>query len=269
TVARPEAAPLRARAHSETYTTALWALAGLQQRNPHMVLDGGKPQAVVPVEHPSVAALSLAFPSGTVWAQQRPVKGLVMATLLAAVFWLLAGGLLHGSIAPARMSLGQDFAEVAAANMALARWQIEWAFSLAYPLATLPQPASRVASAVLADFGLIAAYACLLARAVTWAFARVARVRRAVQKPSRWLNLLGLGATVAVLSDVAENLLTLVLVGVFPWPLFVGAEPLVGLAMTVAALAKCAGLLGCGVLFLWGCSASRRLDAGDARKAIA
>lgn len=257
----PQPAP-QARVHSETWPTALWALAGLQQRNAHVVLDAGKPQKVVPVEHPSVAAFGLAFPADTVWARRRPVTGLLVALVSAVVFWLLAGGLLQGFIVPARMTLwecllalGQSFNhadQIAAANLGLAHWQIGWPFSMGYPLATLPQPAGRVAGAIWADFGLIAAYACLLTRAVTWAFARIVRLQRVSHKPSAFLNVLGLAATVAVGSDVLENLLTLALVSAFPWPLLAGVEPLLGLAMTAAALAKWAGLVGCGALVLWG-----------------
>lgn len=258
----PGAAPPQLRIHSETYPTALWALAGLQRRNPRVVLDAGEPQEVVPVEHPSVAALGLSFPADTVWARRRPVTGLLVALAFAVGFWLLAGGLLHGSIVPERMTLwecllalGRDTGPAAAANLALARWQIEWMGSWAYPLATLPQPASRVAGAVWADFGLVAAYAVILARAVTWAFARIVRVQRADHRYPALLNVLGLAATVAVGGDVAENLLTLLLVSAFPWPLLAGVEPLLGLAMTVAALVKWAGLLGCGALWVWGLAA--------------
>jgi hypothetical protein len=118
-----------------------------------------------------------------------------------------------------------------------------------------------VAGALWADFGLVAAYAVILARAVTWAFARIVRVQRADQRPSALLNVLGLAATVAVGGDAAENVLTLVLVSAFPWPLLAGVEPLLGLAMTVAALAKWVGLLGCGLLFLWGMAARPRQRA--------
>lgn len=258
----------QSRVHSETYSTALWALTGLQQRNPHVVLDAGKPQAVVPVEHPSVAAFGLSFPADTVWARRRPVAGLLVALAAAAAFWLLAGGLLQGLIVPARMTLwecllvlGQSFGhagQMAAANLALARWQLDWTLSMVYPLATLPHPPDRVAGAIWADFGLIAAYACLLARAVTWAFARIVRLQRASHRPQAFLNALGLAALLAVGGDVLENLLTLVLVSAFPWPLLAGVEPVLGLAMTVAVLAKWAGLLGCAVLVVWGLTAKAR-----------
>jgi Uncharacterized alpha/beta hydrolase domain (DUF2235) len=257
--AKPGAVEPRARVHSATYNTPWWALAGLQQRDPHVVLDAGKALAVVPVEHPSVAALDLRFPLDTVWARPRPFTGLLVAALLAAAFFLLAGGLLHGTIAPERMTLGQcllalgqDLQDVVAAKLALAGWQLAWAFSLLYPLATLPQAAGSVARAVLANLALSVAYGYLLARAVTWAFARIAGVRRAAQRPTRWLNLLGLSAMVAVLGDAASSVLTLALLWLFPWPLLAGAQPLLGLVMTMAALASWLGQIGCAVLFGWG-----------------
>lgn len=249
----------RARVHSATYNTPWWALAGLQQRDPHVVLDAGKALAVAPLEHPSVAALDLRFPLDTVWARPRPLTGLLVAALLAAALFLLAGGLLHGTIAPERMTLGQvllalgqDLGAVVAAKLALAGWQLAWAFSWLYPLTTLPQPTGSVARAVLANLGLAVAYGYLLARAVTWAFARIAGVRRAAQRPTRGLNLLGLSAMLAVLGDAASSVLTLALLGLFPWPLLASAEPLLGLAMSVAALASWLGLSGCAVLVGWG-----------------
>lgn len=63
------------------------------------------------------------------------------------------------------MALGKDVPALLDANMALARWQLDWMALLAYPVATLPPSAGRVAGTMLAEFGLIAAYACLLARA--------------------------------------------------------------------------------------------------------
>ena len=267
--AKPGEAAPRARIHSATYSNPWWALAGLRQRDPHVVLDAGKALAVLPVEHPSVAALGLRFPADTVWAQPRSRIGLLVAALLAAAFWLLAGGLLYGSIAPERMTLGQcllalgqDLGAVVAAKLALARWQLAWTFSLLYPLATLAQPAGRAARAALANLGLTAAYAYLLARAVTWAFARIAGVRRAAQRPTRWLKLLGLSAMLAVLGDAATSLLMLALLWLFPWPLLASAEPLLGLAMSLAALTSWLGLLGCALLFGWALRSQPTLVAG-------
>jgi hypothetical protein len=136
--------PPQPRVHSETWPTALWALAGLQQRNPHVVLDAGEPQEVVPVEHPSVAAFGLSFPADTVWARRRPVAGLLVALAFAAVFWVLAGGLLQGLIVPSRMTLwecllalGQGAARQASWRLPISRspagslsglfpWRIRW-----------------------------------------------------------------------------------------------------------------------------------------------
>jgi hypothetical protein len=151
-----------------------------------------------------VAAFGLSFPADTVWARRRPVAGLLAALAFAAVFWLLAGGLLQGLIVPARMTLwecllalGQGFGHAGRRTPPpTSRWRAgswSWPFSMAYPLATLPQPPGRVAGAIWADFGLIAAYACLLARAVTWAFARIVRLQRASHRPSALAQRAGAG----------------------------------------------------------------------------
>lgn len=245
--------------HSETFTVPLWALAGLQVRDPHKVdtAHGGTLPAY-PVEHPSVAQLALAFPADTVWARPRSWLALAVAALALLVFWSLAGALLSGAIDPARMSLWQGLRALAtalpaasAANVSLAGWQLGWWLSGDYPTATLPVPGT-VAGALLADLGLIAAYGYGVARAVSWAFARVAGLRRAVERPAAALNLLGLSAFVLVAADLAEDLLTLWLVCGFPSTLLPQAELLVGLAMSVASAAKWAGLAGCAALLVWG-----------------
>ena len=248
--------------HSETFTTPLWALTGLQVRDPHKVdtAHGGRLSAN-PLEHASVAQLALAFPGDTVWARPRSWLGLTVAALalLALLaFWLLAGALLSGAIDPARMSLWQclralvtAFPEASAANVSLAGWQLGWWLSGNYPTATLPVPGT-VAGALLADLGLMAAYGYLVARAVSWAFARVAGLRRAAERPAAALNLLGMSAFLLVAADLMEDLLTLWLVYGFPSTLLPQAELLVGLAMSVASVAKWAGLAGCAALLVWG-----------------
>ena len=138
-----------------------------------------------------------------------------------------------------------------AANVSLAGWQLGWWLSGDYPTATLPVPGT-VAGALLADLGLIAAYGYWVARAVSWAFARVAGLCRAADRPAAALNLLGLSAFVLVAADLTENLLTLWLVCGFPSTLLPQAELLVGLAMSVASAAKWAGLAGCAALLVWG-----------------
>ena len=252
--------------HSETRETPLWALTGLQQRNPHGVqAPNGATLPAYPVEHPCVAQLKLSFPEDTVWVKSRPLFGLAVAAVLLLAFWSAAGGLLSGAISPGTMSLGQclkvlvtALPEAAAANLTLARWQAGWWLPGTYPTASLPAFGS-VAGALLADLGVIAAYAYLVSRAMIWAFARVAGLRRAFQRPSAVLNLLGLSGLLMVAADLAENLFTVMIVCWFPASFLPQAEVLAGLAMTVATLAKWAGLAGCAVLLAWGAASQWRV----------
>ena len=247
------------RVHSQTYSSPLWALAGLRQRSTRTVIDpNGATLQINPVEHASVAQLALSFPSDTVWAARRPLFGFAVWVLLAMVFWSASGGLLSGAIAPSSMSLGQCLLtlvaflpEAAAANQALASWQLGWWLSNSYPTESLPAGGS-IAAALLADLGLIACYAYPLSRVISWAFARVAGLRRAGQRPSAALNLLGLSGLVLVAADLAENFFTLVLVWCFPSVFIPQAELLAGLAMTAASGAKWIGLAGCAALLVWG-----------------
>ncbi|MFC5522447.1 DUF2235 domain-containing protein [Polaromonas jejuensis] len=253
------------RVHSETFETPLWALAGLRLRDTHAVGDPGGPMLPAhPVEHPCVAQLGLSFPADTVWAKSRSPLPLVVAAVFLLVFWSAAGGLLSGAIDPGTMSLWQcllalvtALPEAAVANLVLAHWQLGWWLSWAYPTEALPA-FGRVAGALLADLGLIAAYGYIISRGITWAFARVAGLRRASQRPSLALNLLGMSGLFTVAADLTENMLTLLLVSGFPSTLLPQAELLVGLAMTAAALAKWTGLAACGALWAWGVGKRRR-----------
>ena len=72
------------RVHSQTYSSPLWALAGLRQRSTHTVIDpNGATLQIDPVEHASVAQLALSFPADTVWAVCRPLFGFAVWVLLA------------------------------------------------------------------------------------------------------------------------------------------------------------------------------------------
>ena len=249
--------------HSQTFSSPLWALAGLSQRNTRTVIDpNGTTLKVEPVEHASVAQLALSFPSDTVWSARRPLFGFADWVLLALVFWSASGGLSNGAIALSSMSLGQcllalvtALPEAAAANWALASWQLGWWLSNPYSIEAVTA-AGSITGALLADLGLIACYAYPLSRGITWAFARIARLRQACQPPFKALNLLGLSGMVLVAADLAENFFTLLLVWCFPNNFIPQAELLVELAMTEASEAKWIGLAGCAALLVWG--ASRR-----------
>lgn len=257
--------------HSELQGNALWALAGMTARDPsaRRTLFYG-PERVVnapPREHPSVEKDNLQFPANTVWQNAPSHVGLTLTTLAVLVLcWVAAGALLLG---PQRLA-GADWwnqlyaafnalPAVQAANNAFAHWQLAWVFSGLSPTRSLELLALHSPrGALLLDLGLIAGYGYLLARASAWAFARVARLRRVGMPATPWLNRLGLAPCVAVLGDLAENALTWLLLATSPAPWLPGWEWLAGAAMTLAALAKWLGLLGSGVLVVWGVLAGWR-----------
>lgn len=250
--------------HSETWNTPLWAVAGLQQRNTQEVEDSdGTALPATPQEHPTVAQHKLAYPADTVWSRRRPWSRLVLAVAAVAFFWAWAGGLLAGQLGTDQ-SLWQNLAALLAgvgakaqANLALAQWQLEWVTQCSWQtlrtcaIDTLPADPERIRSALWADLGLIAGYVWLLAIAVTWAFARVAGLRRAQHRPSRLLDLLGMALPLAMWGDLLENGFTWFLVGVSPTPFVPGGALVLGVGMTLGALAKWLGLAGCACLLAW------------------
>jgi uncharacterized protein (DUF2235 family) len=255
--------------HSETYDTAWWALAGLKQRDPTRNPDWNRADTPVQAqEHPSVARPARCFAQDTVWRRRRPAAPLVGSSLGVIFFALLAGRLLA---TPAELDLsawgaflasGSEQVRAAwAANLALSAWQLgwlPWAHPLQWPwpapMQVAPPALRHLGGALLADLGLIGCYAYLLARSSSWAFARVAGLRRAAALPrsTGLLNLLGQAAGVAVLADLVENLSTWAVqlsAGGADLP---AAEWLWGLLMTAASAAKWGALLGCGLLLTWG-----------------
>ena len=256
----------RAVVHSETYDTPWWALGGLHLRDPQANPDWRRPEVrVEAVEHPSVEAHHTAFPVDTVWQRPRPLVPMLWAVAFALLFGTLAGAYLAplqvldvSSPAALLSSAAKAIRTVWAANAHLAHWQLTgWPgphlFELPWPT---PSQAGghfrRLGAALLADLGLIASYAYLLARATSWAFAQIAGLRRVgMAPPTPVLNLLGLAGRTAVLGDLAENVAT--------WLCHVGAgstdfpigEVLAGLAMSGFALMKWLGVFGCALLVVW------------------
>jgi uncharacterized protein (DUF2235 family) len=271
-------------AHSETHGNPIWALAGLKQRDPQRVENpGGKPLPVTPQEHQSVTQHVLAFPGDTAWARARPKGGVLLALAGAALFWAWAGGLLTGAVHSNAslwhnlLALGTGFASKLEANTALANWQWAWLLQCRWsagwdavascPVSTLPVLSERVPGALLADLGLIACYGWLLAWGVSWSFARVAALRRAMQRRSHALDTLGMSLPLAVGADLLENLLTWAVLAWFPRRLLPGAELLVGGAMSLAAIAKWVGLAGCTALIAWSLMPRARLPLASGAEA--
>jgi len=114
---------------------------------------------------------------------------------------------------------------------------------------------------VAVDFLIIASYGYVLARGAGWAFARLAGLRRAEvkvsMKPPTVLNCLGMAPMLAILADIAENLLTWLTLAVAHNPLIPAAEFVFGLAMTLASAMKWLALIASLILILWGCFANR------------
>ena len=272
--------PRRLRAHSETYDAPLWALGGQIVRDPYDNQRFMSPIAP-PVESPTVAANRLAFPSDTVWRQLRllrpvharsrrrdasawnylthPVSMVLLATLAAVFFWTAAGALLLGpEVVKGENLWGQigfmfgRLPQLFSANQDFGWWQLAWVIHGGLPTQISPAMVHPV-GALLMNFGFIAAYSYLLAFAVSWAFAHIARLRRVAMGRVRMLNILGMAACVAILADVAENMFTLALLLMCPNPYFPGLELVLGLSMSAAALTKWTGLTGCAVLVVWAC----------------
>ncbi len=175
------------------------------------------------------------------------------------VFWFAAGALLLGPEAVKGNPLGAQMMpmfgklpQVVVANRDFAARQLPWATQGSMPTQGLGS-AVHPMRALLVNFGFIAAYSYLLAFGVAWAFARIARLRRVAVKPNRLLNMLGMGACIAVLADLAEKVGGLGLLVIYPNAYLPGLEVLLGLLMAGAALAKWAGLAGGFALVVWAC----------------
>jgi hypothetical protein len=195
---------------------------------------------------------------------QHPFSILVVATLIGVFFFAVSGALLLGpnvitgsNVWRQALSIAASRHEIFQANLDFAWWQLSWSTRCNMPTDCLPQSVYAV-RAMLVDFGFIAAYGYLLAFGVSWAFARIAGLRRIGMTPPHLLNGLGMAAPVALLSDIAGKIITMVLLLIYPNGYFPGVEGLLGLCMTFASIAKWIGLSGCAILIMWGCMPKRK-----------
>ncbi len=247
-------------AHSETYGTPWWALGGLKVRD-------AAPGDAAPVQSPTVDNNQLVFPADTSWQTPRGMAPLVWAALACFVLWVIQGALLFGLPLPPGHNIFNHMVaalkaipEVARANNAFAWWQLTWFWPLHWPvlepsfiLGTFIKPAT----AVLVDFFMIPAYGYLLARAVSWAFAKLAKLRTIASKEPKLLNLLGYAALVMILGDIAENIFTWLVLWTQQSVLVPNVETVFGVLMTLAALAKWLGCAGSAALVGWACVAKK------------
>jgi Uncharacterized alpha/beta hydrolase domain (DUF2235) len=270
--ARSQGTPV-AQAHSETYTTPWWALAGLRVRNPNAAPDGFTQDQVIPAqEHPSVEQNKLAFPRNTVWRMLRSQRTLLLALLLVAMLWMMGGTFLVNPLASAQgltlqafLSVLHDVPKAVLANLQLTTWQLGWLALPQSPTASLAAyKFGSITGALLVDFAFMVAYGYLVARATSWAFAKLAGLRRAAFKPGKWLNRLGMSACVLVLADGIENLLMFALLLTSPNAYVPSAEYVLSVGITLATLAKWLGLVGCIALVAWA-TVARPQQASTAR----
>ena len=273
--------PRRKLVHSETYDAPLWALGGQMVRDFHDNQDATRP-VVPPVESSAVLMNELTFPADTVWGQSRLLRPLhansrgrdksawnylthpaslaLLASMAAVFFWTVAGALLLGpevvkgnTLWAQLLAMFGKLPQAMVANRDFAGWQLLWATQGSMPTQSLGSAVHPV-RALLVDFGFIAAYSYLLAFGVSWAFARIAQLRRVATKPSRLLNMLGMAACIAVLADLAENVWGLALLLIYPNAYLPGLEVVLGLLMSAAAWAKWAGWAGSFALVVWACT---------------
>ena len=253
------------RVHSEIYLTPWWALTGMSVRDPAEALDKARTPQAVPEQSPCVAADRLQFPADTVWRDGRSILSLVFwAALLIIGAWAAGKFLLGPGATLAQSGCAMPFEwmtrlpDAMKANICFSNWQLGWFLPWQWPVRPpgeglwLFQSPTR---AVMVDFVIIASYGYLLGRACGWAFARLARLRQVTQAVPKALNLLGAAPLVAVLGDIAENGLTLVVVFQDRFNLLPTFAYLTAALMTVAALAKWLGLMASLALIAWGCLA--------------
>ncbi|HEX6361765.1 MAG TPA: DUF2235 domain-containing protein, partial [Albitalea sp.] len=141
-----EASTARPLVHDAVHTIPWWSTAGLALRNSTPATAAGTP--LMPVEHPSVDGPT----PPSVWRERRSWAPLALALLGCVLFALAQGELLLG-----RWALPQD-ALNAGARFAAMQLSMLWT-AADWRTAWQGAPAAMPASAVVADFGLVASYA--------------------------------------------------------------------------------------------------------------
>ena len=250
-VPQPASAGAPARIHSELYDTPWWAIAGMSVRNPRVALDENEIACHIPAERaPNAARRALAF-ADTVWSQRRSFWSFAGALLGAALVYLAMGwALTDPSVMPtSNAAHGTWLAAVIEANTTLAQWQLNSLQDC--PAIVIPGAGGSPRTAVVLDFLFIVAYAYVLSRLATRAFATLAGVRD-IHSPARpVLNFLGGGLKLLVVADVVENLLTLLVFNFhttwYPWLIHV-----LQLALALASTLKFSGLALVLLLVGWG-----------------
>jgi uncharacterized protein (DUF2235 family) len=245
--------------HSEIYNNPWWAAGGMRVRQPvpddpmHQ-LPPDWAQAVPEADLPTQ---QLRYPQDTVWSRDiamnayRPprrwwtlaIAALVCAVLMAAMGWAVA------DLGRTDVLQASSWRAAMDANTSMALWQLNAMFGSANPI-HLTETA-KLSTALLLDFAFIAAYAYLLGRLCSRAFAAIAGLTTVHSRPPRALNFLGMGLLVMVVADLLENTTHLLYLATQNqvWPIITAG---LALAITLASLAKWIGLGMCCALMLWG-----------------
>jgi hypothetical protein len=222
--------------HDPVHTVPWWAASGLSLRQTSPALPDPL-RRLQAIEHPSVDALAPRLRS--VWQRRRAWPPLALALAGCVVFLWAHGVALLGE--PAWLP------EAARAGASLAWTQLQMLWSgPGWRALWDAVPRANPMSATMMDFGLGASYAYVLGRWLSWAFTRRAGLRRVGQPVPAW-HWLGRALPLALVGDVAENLLTLLAVALKGWPV-----PLLLWLAGVGALAKWLGLTGCALLLVMG-----------------
>jgi uncharacterized protein (DUF2235 family) len=230
----PQAQPL---VHCESQANPWWAAAGLCVREMRRVRVGDDWRTLTPVRSRSGTA-GLRFPQDTAWRRPLGVQPL-WALAALALFYLLMGTAVLGRAPWEGSGWLRDLFQ---AQSAFAGWHL-WPAGL--PAAAWPR------TAVLLDFGLIAAYSYLLGTAVSRAFAWIAGLRDTGSQARPVLDALGLGLMGLVAADVAENAaVLLLLLGDGWWYAWLGF--VARIAVFLAAWTKFGGLAMVLLLLAWG-----------------
>jgi uncharacterized protein (DUF2235 family) len=258
--------------HSAVYDNALWAAAGLQVRN-----TGNDTVRAWPL--PALTPGALSYPNSTVWSQdpamdqQRMPRGrwtlllavAAIAVLYAAMAWALSGMPLDHMCSPAAWAsvFNGPWYNFAPEVGRIALWQLHAIQGDGNPVALNPLGLHKTALAL--DFAYILAYAYVLGRLSSRAFATLAGLRQTDAPARPVLNLLGMALLLMVVSDVVENSLHLLLLwgsGALWSPL----EVALSILLSAAAAAKFAGFAGCLALIGWGALARVRRSASLEKK---
>jgi uncharacterized protein (DUF2235 family) len=238
-------------AHDACYDTPWWGVAGLTVRTNITYTKDGTAYRI-PVKAGGAAAKARPR-MYSVWSTGiKHMDGRFWFAVAAViVLWMTSGWLgyvaLHGEDATRFLTkIWQGAAQLDDWQRTYARGAIT-----SYGPPALDSGAHAV-GAIVADFGLIAAYSWLLGLYASWAFMEMAGLRKPDEKIAP-VFLLGMAPMCAVLADLAENVLTILTL----WFIARGwwsASIFSGALMMGANLIKWAGLfaslvlIGCGIL---------------------